>query len=98
MTDARGPATDLSPRDAAFLTGLSRSLIYREVERGHLRAYKVGGRLRITREALADWKRLHAVLARPHPPDYEPPLVKRSSRGRADFASDLRALRDRRQA
>lgn len=63
MSDARAAAKDLSPREAALLTGLSRTLMYREIERGHLRAYKVGGRLRITPEALADWKRLHAVAA-----------------------------------
>jgi excisionase family DNA binding protein len=58
---------DLSPGQAADQTGLSRSLIYREIERGHLRAYKVGGRLRITPEALSDWKRLHAVVPRAGP-------------------------------
>jgi predicted DNA-binding transcriptional regulator AlpA len=30
--------SDLSPRQAARETGLSRTLIYREIERGHLRA------------------------------------------------------------
>jgi excisionase family DNA binding protein len=58
---------DLSPGQAADQTGLSRTLIYREIERGHLRAYRVGGRLRITLDALAEWKQLHAVVPRAQP-------------------------------
>ena len=45
--DLRVPV-DLSPIEAARQTELSRTLIYREIGRGHLRAYKVGCRLRIT--------------------------------------------------
>jgi excisionase family DNA binding protein len=32
---------DYSPREVAALTGLSRSLIYREIERGNLAAYRL---------------------------------------------------------
>jgi excisionase family DNA binding protein len=38
-----GMSVDLSPGDAARQTGVSRTLIYREIERGYLRAYRVGG-------------------------------------------------------
>jgi excisionase family DNA binding protein len=60
-----GVTADLSPSQAAEQTGLSRTLIYREIERGHLCAYKVGGRLRITAEALAEWKRRHTGRSAP---------------------------------
>jgi excisionase family DNA binding protein len=85
--------SDLSPRQAARETGLSRTLIYREIERGHLRAYKVGGRLRIPRDALAEWKRLHAVAPRLSSPVYEPARSPRAVRSSDSFASELRAIR-----
>ena len=72
-----GRTRDLSQREAAEQTGLSRTLIYREIERGYLRAYKVGGRLRISADALLDWKRLHAVVRGSVVAAYEP--VKRSN-------------------
>jgi excisionase family DNA binding protein len=97
MSDA-DLAVDLSPRQAAKQTGLSRSLIYREIERGNLCAYKVGGRLRITQEALADWKRLHAVAAAPQVPPYEPGRGTRKVRGGDSFDSELRALREEKAA
>jgi excisionase family DNA binding protein len=85
---------DLSPRAAARQTGLSRTLIYREIERGRLRAYKVGGRLRITLDALAEWKLLNMVAPRAQPPAYEPigalgPVPPRS-RFTADVATKRR--------
>src|SRR3954469_15557474 len=43
----------LSVDDVAELSGLSRSLVYREIERGRLAAYKVGARLRIEPAAMA---------------------------------------------
>jgi excisionase family DNA binding protein len=89
---------DLSPREAARQTGLSRTLIYREIERGHLRAYKVGGRLRITREALAEWKRLHAVSPHRKVPAYEPVLGRRAVPSGDSFAAELRAIRAERAA
>jgi excisionase family DNA binding protein len=96
MTEVN-PTVDLSPRQAAQQTGLSRTLIYREIERGHLRAYKVGGRLRITQEALADWKRLHTVVVEPHALAYEPGRT-RKARGGDSFASELRAVREEKAA
>jgi excisionase family DNA binding protein len=90
-------ARDLSPREAAIQTGLSRTLIYREVERGHLRAYKVGGRLRITPEALLEWKRLHAVTVRSERPAYEP-IARASDGTRSGFADELRSIRTGRAA
>jgi excisionase family DNA binding protein len=86
-----GGMRDLSPREAAEQTGLSRSLIYREIERGHLRAYKVGGRLRISVDALIDWKRLHAVVRGSTLATYEP-LMPSSPRS-DDFRDELRAMR-----
>jgi excisionase family DNA binding protein len=83
---------DLSPREAAQQTGLSRTLIYREIERGHLRAYKVGGRLRITPEALREWKHLHAVAPAARPPAYEPRPSRRPARADG-FAAELQAIR-----
>jgi excisionase family DNA binding protein len=90
--------TDLSPAEVARQTGLSRTLIYREIERGHLRAYKVGGRLRITPEALADWKCLHAVRPLTEAPPYEPGRGPRKARGGDRFASELSAMREERAA
>jgi excisionase family DNA binding protein len=85
---------DLSPAEAAKRTGLSRTLIYREIGRGHLRAYKVGGHLRIAAEALADWKRVHAVVPRPQPAAYDSGRAARA-RGSADsFGAELRAMRE----
>ncbi len=85
---------DLSPLEAARQTGLSRTLIYREIERGHLLAYKIGGRLRITPAALADWKRAHTVTPRPEPPPYEPARAPRAAGASDRFAADLRAIRE----
>jgi excisionase family DNA binding protein len=86
---------DLSPSQAADQTGLSRTLIYREIERGHLRAYRVGGRLRITPDALAEWKELHAVAPRAPKPSYEPEAAtSRGASKRDSFAAELRAIRN----
>lgn len=84
---------DLSPAVAAQQTGLSRTLIYREIERGRLHAYKVGGRLRITPEDLAEWKGRHAVVPRPKVPSSEPAPRARDVRHSGSFASELRAIR-----
>ena len=43
----------LSADEVAELSGLSRSLVYREIERGRLPAYRVGTRLRVDPEAVA---------------------------------------------
>jgi excisionase family DNA binding protein len=93
-----GVTVDLSPREAARQTALSRTLIYREIERGHLRAYKVGGRLRITPQALDDWKRRHAVTPRPEAAGYEPGRTARGGRRSDSFGSELRAIREEQAA
>jgi len=93
VADEVAVTADLSPRQAAQQTGLSRTLIYREIERGHLNAYKIGGRLRITREALTEWKRLHAVVARPPAPAYEPVGSRRPDTRTCRFTADLEASR-----
>lgn len=102
-TDERFPAEravagDLSPFQAAQQTGLSRTLIYREIERGHLRAYKVGGRLRISQAALSEWKRIHAVepLRRPayDPARLSSPRVPQPG----SLAAELQAIREGRAA
>ena len=58
----------LSVDDVAELSGLSRSLVYREIERGHLPAYKVGARLRIEPSAMVRWKEHCQVRPRSLPP------------------------------
>jgi excisionase family DNA binding protein len=88
---------DLSPGEVAVRTGLSRSLIYREIERGRLRAYKVGGRLRIEPEAVAEWKRAHAVRPR-GVAKYEPPPRPLRGTESGSFADELQAIREGRAA
>ena len=84
---------DLSPADVAEATGLSRSLIYREIERGNLVAYRVGTRLRVEPEAFASWKERCRVRPRSEPPMYELPRVTgRGSRPRGEFAEQLAAV------
>jgi excisionase family DNA binding protein len=87
----------MSPRQAAQQTSLSRTLIYREIERGQLCAYKVGGRLRITTQALEDWKRRHSVSPR-QAPAYEPGRAVRPAQLGEEFASELRSIRAERAA
>jgi excisionase family DNA binding protein len=84
--------TDLSPRDVAALTGLSRSLIYREIERGNLAAYRIGTRLRVEPEALARWKERCRVRPRMKAPMYEPVPRSRGFRCSSGFADDLAAI------
>jgi excisionase family DNA binding protein len=67
------PADRLLSVDAvAELAGCSRSLVYREIARGNLPAYKVGTRLRIEPAALESWKVRCQVRPRSAPPIYEP--------------------------
>jgi len=98
MPRRRDVTRDLSPAEAAERTGLSRTLIYREIGRGHLRAYKVGGRLRIAAEALADWKRVHAVVPRPLPAAYDPRRAARAGGSAESFSAELKAIRGREAA
>ena len=69
----RGPAKRLlSVGEVAELTGLSRSLIYREIERGHLAAYRVGSRVRMDPTAVASWKEQCRLRPRDQALEYEP--------------------------
>lgn len=87
-----GSAALLSVGEVAELTGLSRSLVYREIERGHLAAYRVGSRLRIEPGALADWKERCRLRPRGMAPEYEP--VPRGDRRRpaSGFSAQLDAI------
>ena len=86
-------AGDLSPADVAAVTGLSRSLIYREIERGNLAAYRVGTRLRVEPDAVARWKERCRVRPRSEPPIYEPVANRRRGEGRSsEFAEQLTAI------
>jgi len=90
---------DLSPADVATATGLSRSLIYREIERGNLAAYRVGTRVRIEAEAVAVWKARCRVRPRSEPAIYE--LLSASTRTgqpSSAFAEQLAAVETRGRA
>lgn len=90
------PADRLLSVDAvAELAGCSRSLVYREIERGHLPAYKVGTRLRIEPAAVASWKERCQVRPRFAPPNYEPVRRARGRGGSSDFAAELEAIERR---
>lgn len=82
----------LSVDAVAELAGCSRSLVYREIARGNLRAYKVGTRLRIEPAAVESWKARCQVRPRSGPPIYEP--VTRARRGRvsSSFVDELDAI------
>ncbi len=87
------PADRLLSVDAvAELTGLSRSLVYREIERGNLRAYKVGARLRIDPAAVASWKERCQVRPRSAPPIYEPVTQARRRGVSSVFVDKLDAI------
>jgi excisionase family DNA binding protein len=45
QTPTRDGTVLLTPADAARMTKVSRDTVYREIERGSLRALRVGGRL-----------------------------------------------------
>jgi excisionase family DNA binding protein len=86
--------SDLSPKQVAAVLGLSRSAVYRLIEDGELRAYKVRGRLRVEPAEVRALKERNRVSPRrpPRPPIYEPlPLAPQARDGR--FASELRAMR-----
>ena len=82
----------LSVVGVAELAGCSRSLVYREIARGNLPAYKVGTRLRIEPAAVEGWKARGQVRPRSAPPIYEP--VQRGRRGRvsSSFVDQLDAI------
>lgn len=90
-----GGMSDFSPSQVAAATGLSRSLIYREIERGNLPAYRIGTRLRVEPEAVALWKEHCRVRPRHEPPMYEPCPRSRRPRSSAAFADELTAIERR---
>ena len=59
---------------------------------GHL-THKVGGRLRISADALLDWKRLHAVVRGSVVVPYEPVKRSNASSSSGSFREELRAMR-----
>lgn len=92
MTEAVSVSGDLSPLEVAVQTGLSRSLIYREIERGNLVAYRIGARLRVEPEAVACWKERCRVRPRMERPIYEPAPRSRGLRFSSGFADELVAI------
>src|SRR3954451_1219935 len=87
------PADRLLSADAvAELTGLSRSLVYREIERGHLLAYKVGTRLRIEPAAVKAWKARCQVRPRSESPVFEPKMRGRRRGVSSAFVAELDAI------
>jgi excisionase family DNA binding protein len=62
---------DLSPAEAAEAMGVSRSLIYRLVERGDLRAYRLSNRLRIPGSSIEEFRERNRVIG-PRGHEYEP--------------------------
>lgn len=94
MSERHGGAAKrlLSVGQVAELTGLSCSLIYREIERGHLAAYRVGSRLRIDPDAVASWKEQCRLRPRDQPPEYEPVPRARPRRSASGFSEQLDAI------
>ncbi len=82
----------LSPDAVARLAGCSRSLVYREIERGRLPAYKVGTRLRIEPAAVEAWKARGQVRPRTGPPVYEPMMRGRRRGVSSAFVAELDAI------
>jgi excisionase family DNA binding protein len=86
--------SDLSPKEVAAAMGLSRSAVYRLIEDGELRAYKVRGRLRVEPAEVRALRERNRVSPRrrPHPPIYQPlPFASPAPDGR--FTSELRATK-----
>jgi hypothetical protein len=66
--------------------------VYREIERGHLQAYKVGTRLRIEPAAVASRKERCQVRPRTAAPVYEPVMRGRRGGVSASFVDELNAI------
>ena len=85
----------MSRMEVAATLSLSRSAVYRLIEDGELRAYKVRGRLRIEPGELVALKQRNRVSPRRRggPPIYEPlPLTALGGEGR--FATELKAMKE----
>jgi excisionase family DNA binding protein len=86
--------SDLSPKQAAVELGVSRSLVYRLVEKGEFPgAYHVSNRLRIPRADLDALRERRRVRPRQSAPIYEPSASSRARHESSSFASQLRAIR-----
>jgi excisionase family DNA binding protein len=86
--------SDLSPKQVAAALGLSRSAVYRLIEDGELRAYRVRGRLRVEPAEVRALRERNRVNPRRRPgrPMYEPlPLSAAAADGR--FAAELKTMR-----
>jgi excisionase family DNA binding protein len=88
---------DLSPREAAALSGCSYWTVLAEIERGNLRAYRrPGNRLAIRRDDFCEWAYGVPVV----PTERDQPVETRSRRRRrpraTDSVSPLRELEKRR--
>lgn len=59
--DAGDGSSALAPDDVAARCGLSRKAVYRAIERGELRAFRLCSRLRIRPEDLNAWLEAHVV-------------------------------------
>lgn len=85
--------SDLSPAQVADQTGFSRDTIYREINAGRLVAYKRRGRLKVTAQALDQWRAEGKVQPQaaespmPEPVRLPTPQAKGGS-----FAQRLRAI------
>jgi excisionase family DNA binding protein len=83
----------LSPAEVAELAGLSRTAVYRAIERGELRASRLCGRLRVERSEFEAWKERARVRPRqPHSPMLLPPNATAPAR-EGSFLSELRGTR-----
>lgn len=84
--------SDLTPKQTAEELGVSRSLVYRLVEKGEFpSAYQVSNRLRIPRADVDALRERNSVRAR-QGPSYEPQSSSRQRRAPSSFASQLRAI------
>ena len=81
----------LSPRQVAEAYGLSRRTVYRAIERGEMSASKLGGRIRISPGALAEW----ILKSRIEPREAPLPASKQDVRGKKEVGTSLRTVFER---
>jgi len=86
------PSRYLSADGVAKEAGVSRSFVYREIERGRLRAFKVGSRIRIEPEAVERWMESGRVRPRWASPMYEPVTRARGRAASGNFVDELDAI------
>src|SRR5262245_26254501 len=92
-TTSRHRSGDFSPQQAASELGVSRSLIYRLVERGEFpNAYHVSNRLRIPRDDVAALRERNRIRPR-EAPMYEPLTTSRPGSHSSSFAAELQAIK-----